>query len=376
MIARNSGKGFFAAHWDWLVAGVGVVALVAAAVVLVTKLGVDSDEAVDEVLAEFSPRAGAQTGVEAVDISPYSAASRALAHPPKVVEPAVAGASFLASERRVFCEQGEAGAAKSCGLPIPFGLKVCPYCDAKQPEEKKIELDSDGDGLSDEYEKQHGLNPNDPADVDDDKDGDGFTNMEEFLAKTSPSDPASHPPYIDSLRLQMPLEETFLPFHFERVMPLPGGDYRFYFKDMSKKNAYGKRGLVYDMKTGEEIGKTGYVVKGYEAKTVKQKLAAAKGERASEKTVDVSEATVERLSDKKQLKLVVGDSKRKVAVDVQATLVYERGGTKTFTVVPGKEIDLNGTVYKVTEVKRVGAGARVTLENPELGKKTLEALEQ
>ena len=28
MISRNSGGGFFAAHWDWLVAGAGVVALV------------------------------------------------------------------------------------------------------------------------------------------------------------------------------------------------------------------------------------------------------------------------------------------------------------------------------------------------------------
>ena len=28
MISRNSEGGFFAAHWDWLVAGAGVVALI------------------------------------------------------------------------------------------------------------------------------------------------------------------------------------------------------------------------------------------------------------------------------------------------------------------------------------------------------------
>lgn len=376
MITRNSGKGFLAAHWDWLVAAIGLAALAAGAVVMTMKLGVDPDDAAADAVAELRPRTGAKTGVEAVDLAPYASASRALEHPAKVVEPAAADGSYLASERRVFCEQGEPGGEKSCGLPIPFGLKTCPYCGARQPEEKKIELDSDGDGFSDEYEKRYGLDPNDPSDVDADKDGDGFTNREEFDAGTDPADAASHPPYVDSLTLQLPLKETILPFYFERVMPLPGGDYRFYFKDMSKKNAYGQRGLVYDMKTGEEIGKTGYIVKGYEAKSVKQKLAAARGERASEKVVDVSEATIERKSDRKQIKLVVGDSKRKVAVDVQATLIYDRNGQKTFTVVPGDEIDLSGTAYKVVEVKRVGSGAKVTVENAELGKKTLEALEQ
>ena len=32
MISRNSEGGFFAAHWDWLVAAAGVAALVATAI--------------------------------------------------------------------------------------------------------------------------------------------------------------------------------------------------------------------------------------------------------------------------------------------------------------------------------------------------------
>ena len=42
--------------------------------------------------------------------------------------------------------------------------------------------DSDKDGMSDEWEKNNGLNPNDKNDNISDKDGDGYTNIEEFLA--------------------------------------------------------------------------------------------------------------------------------------------------------------------------------------------------
>lgn len=378
MIGGNSEKGFLAAHWDWLLLGAGALALVGGIFVMTVVCGEDPEEAAAEASAEIR-RGGKKDGVKPVDMSEYQAALKVFDKPSKALTPAESEQSFLASGRRVFCEAGDPTSAhKGCGRPIPFGVKVCTYadCGVVQPAEIKITLDSDGDGLSDEYENKYGLDPKNPADVDEDKDGDGFTNMEEFLAGTDPSDPTSHPDYRDSLKLLLPLKETFLPFFCERVTPLPGGDYRFYFKDMSKKNAYGQLGLGYDMKTGEDIGKTGFVVKGYAKKIAKVKIAAGKGERALEREVDASEVTVERKSDKKKLVLVVGASKRKVAVDAKATLVYERNGTKEFVVVPGDTIDLNGTKYKVTEIKREGKGAKVTVEHPVQGKKTLEALEQ
>ena len=45
--------------------------------------------------------------------------------------------------------------------------------------------DTDGDGMPDDWELAHGLNPRDSSDTSKDKDGDGYTNIEEFLDGTA-----------------------------------------------------------------------------------------------------------------------------------------------------------------------------------------------
>jgi hypothetical protein len=48
-------------------------------------------------------------------------------------------------------------------------------------------VDSDHDGMPDDWEIQHGLNPHDPSDAALDNDHDGYTNLEEYLNGTDPN---------------------------------------------------------------------------------------------------------------------------------------------------------------------------------------------
>jgi hypothetical protein len=49
-----------------------------------------------------------------------------------------------------------------------------------------LSADADNDGIPDEWELKHGLNPKDAADANQDADSDGYTNIEEFLNNTDP----------------------------------------------------------------------------------------------------------------------------------------------------------------------------------------------
>lgn len=55
----------------------------------------------------------------------------------------------------------------------------------------EVPVDSDGDGMPDEWEIRYGLDPQDPADGALDSDKDGYTNVEEYLNGTDPTE------YID-----------------------------------------------------------------------------------------------------------------------------------------------------------------------------------
>jgi hypothetical protein len=46
--------------------------------------------------------------------------------------------------------------------------------------------DSDGDGLPDDWEQKHGLNPKDSSDASGDSNGDGYTNIEDFINDLDP----------------------------------------------------------------------------------------------------------------------------------------------------------------------------------------------
>jgi len=369
MSLRGNKENFFAAHYDWLAVGVGILALAAGAVFYVMALGEEEAAAVQDNMAEVQRMKPSKTGVKDLDLSAYETASKLVTTPPTVHEVSVKTESFLASERRVMCK---------CKKAISGDVKKfpkCPYCGEKQEEEAVVVIDADGDGMADDWEKRYGLNPANAADADADADKDGFTNLEEYKAKTDPTDPKDHPDYLDSLKIVLPLKQTYLPFAFTKATKIPAG-WRCEFFDPKKKDVKrGNTGYV-TATVGEEIEKSGYVVKSYEQKAAKREK---KGMKGMFFNVDVSEVKLERKTDGKSISLVICSPKtfKPAPVDVQATLVYERGATKNFEVVPGTEIDLNGTKYRISEIKAVGKGAKVTVENSlSTKKRVIEALEQ
>ena len=52
----------------------------------------------------------------------------------------------------------------------------------------EVPIDSDGDGMPDDWEIENGLDPKDPKDGAEDTDEDGYTNLEEFLNGTDPNE--------------------------------------------------------------------------------------------------------------------------------------------------------------------------------------------
>ena len=382
MISRSGNKGFFAAHYEWVAVAVGVLALAGGGLVFALSLGEEPGGAGTDEVARINQSKPAETGVNPLDMASYFLSLTGARSPKTIAEVSEKDSSFLASEKRVKCAK--------CKKAIPGDVKavpVCPFCGEKQAEEKKVVVDADGDGLPDEWEVRHGLNAADAADANADADGDGFTNLEEFLAKTDPTNKNDHPPYIDSLSVELPLKETKMSFVFRRATKIPSG-WRCEFFDPVRRDSYNRRGLTMTATIGQEIAsgdgkyKTGFKVKQYTPKVEKRAIKGGEGVKGAEgmkRDVDVSEVVVERVKDGKCVTLVISQGKtfRLAPVDVQATLRYERGEVRRFEVVPGAEIDLNGEKFKVLDIQSVGKGATVTLENGLTGKKhTLKALEQ
>jgi hypothetical protein len=65
-------------------------------------------------------------------------------------------------------------------------------------------VDSDGDGLPDNWESAYGLNPHSAADASQDPDGDGLTNWHEFLQGSNPTSAPAFQVFITSPRRILP----------------------------------------------------------------------------------------------------------------------------------------------------------------------------
>lgn len=339
-----SKQNFLQAHWDWLVAVVGVLALVAAGGLYMLTMGDTLDAS--SYRSSLEAKTPANEGVEAADLTVFQKALRGAKKPAQIPSVDAKKASFLASERRVLCRQGDPDSKKkACGRPIPSECPECPFCGAKQVV-VKVEVDTDHDGMPNDWEKKYGLNPNDPSDAAKDADADGFTNLEEYTAGTDPKDKMSHPDYLDYVSVAGGLKQTTLPFYFNNATPIPGG-HRFTFQRLGMKGFDAK----VSAKMNEEIvssdrksWKSGWKITKYEQKTEQRQIAGSKLKRP----VDVSTVDIERITDGKKMTIRVGE--RNVSIESQAELQYTRGEGKKVVVAAGTEFDLNGMKYRVVKL--------------------------
>ena len=72
-------------------------------------------------------------------------------------------------------------------------------------------MDSDSDGMPDDWEMANGFNKNNPADAAQDADADGMTNLEEYRAGTDPRSASS------VLKLSASLNATIVELRFTAV---------------------------------------------------------------------------------------------------------------------------------------------------------------
>ena len=239
-MARTEKTNIFRKHYDKLLV---VVVLFALLLSLAALISLSKSQSRKE--AEFTARIDSLKPkfpkAEEIDLAVFESTMAAVKKPIELTP-----GNLLVASERVACV--------SCGWPIKMDDAVCTHCSAKQPEEvDKTGWASDGDGMPDDYETQHGLNPVDPADAGGDLDKDAFTNLEEYLAKTDPTDPKAFPPRVDFLRVDK-IDAIQFPYVLKSKQTLGAGQYSFQINEGDR---------TYFVRIGQEINKSGWVAVSY-----------------------------------------------------------------------------------------------------------------
>ena len=108
-------------------------------------------------------------------------------------------------------------------------------------------MDSDGDGLPDDWETSNGLDKNNPTDAELDSDNDGLSNLEEYRAGTNPRDSTSSVALKISSLLGQTGHEVIL-----RFTAIQGHSYSILYSDSVEAVDWKKVGSVeFTPTTGE-----------------------------------------------------------------------------------------------------------------------------
>ena len=333
-MAASKKSDFLSANYDKLLFAVSLVVLLGTAGALVALSGSAREEA-SEFDARVKGLSPAHPDLPALSPHRFESALAATGEPYAM---AGTNVSFLVAPERVACIK--------CGRPIALLDDDCPWCAAKQPEEiagDDKDWDSDQDGIPDEWEKKHQLNPFEVADADLDADGDGFTNIEEFRAGTDPREPASHPPKFDFLRVDR-IEVAPFPYRMTGSKRMKkDGSYAFAVTRPGARDPFwiGK---------GDTLEKTGFKLEDY----------AIVNEEVVDKTgkhrVDVVTLTLSNGADK----IVLKTGKEPVSEVYEATFVCSKDAEGTsYSAKRNETFEFDGETFRLLSVDRSAGTARI-----------------
>jgi len=299
---------FLQKNYDRLMAAVVLVALLSSLIWLIVQIKIQKtgQQEFDRKLAGLTPKF---EKADSADKTIFQNALIAIASPFQAEE--WKQGLLLTPELRVRCVV--------CERPIPYAATNCTFkaCGVEQPNVQDKTVDSNNNGIPDEWEKKFNIFAASPEEVDVDHDNDGFTSREEYEWKTDPRDPSSHPPYLAKVRVA-------------GIRPIP---FSMIFKAVNR--AGGK--LIFQINL-QVNGRSFYKSLGEDAEGFKL-------DSYEEKTAEGPTLTLSR--NGKQIPLIKGHPVPRD--DYEVKLVSLMDGS-VFSVRPDIDFEFKGARYRVKKV--------------------------
>lgn len=181
---------FLKKNYDRLMAAVVLVVLLFSLIFLALQAKVQrtSQQEFDLRLVQLKPKFAK---ADPADKAVFEKAGAAIANPFQVGE--WNAGLLLTPEFRVRCV--------GCERPILYSATNCSFkvCGVAQPPDISDVVDSNINGIPDEWEKKFNLFVMDAKEVEADQDSDGFSAREEFEGASNPRDAASHPSLVKKM---------------------------------------------------------------------------------------------------------------------------------------------------------------------------------